>query len=90
MKQMERVVSDLKYKGQSEDNELNEAKNMFDNERRKSVGIEEAAARLQKEHKSLADEIDTLKRDVKETQSILKELTFKYNEANNVIDQLED
>lgn len=87
---MERVVSDLKYKSQSEDNELNEAKNMFDNERRKSVGVEEAAARLQKEHKSLVDEIDTLKREVRETESILKDLTLKYNEANNVIDRLED
>lgn len=31
MKQFERVTSDLKYKSQSEENELNEAKNLFDN-----------------------------------------------------------
>ena len=45
----------MKYKSQNEENELNEAKNLFEGERRKSMGIEQAAAQLQKEHKHLAE-----------------------------------
>ena len=45
----------MKYKDGNEENQLNEVKNTFDNERRKSVGIEQAAAKLQKEHQGLRD-----------------------------------
>ena len=31
LKQLERAVGDMKYKGNSEENDLNEAKNVFDN-----------------------------------------------------------
>lgn len=31
LKQLERAVGDMKYKGTSEENDLNEAKNLFDN-----------------------------------------------------------
>ena len=62
---MERVTNDLQYKSSNEENELNDARNLFDNERRKSVGIEQAAAKLQKEHKLLSEEVDLLKQEVK-------------------------
>lgn len=52
----------MKYKSGSEENEVNEAKNIFDQERRKSMGIEQAAAQLQKEHMNLAQLLDTLKK----------------------------
>lgn len=64
---MERVTSDLKYKSKGEENQLNDAKNLFENERRKSVGIEEAAARLQKEHAALTEELEVLRREVRQT-----------------------
>jgi predicted nucleic acid-binding Zn-ribbon protein len=64
---VERVTNDIKYKNRNEENELEEAKNLFENERRKSVGIEEAAARLQKEHKHLTEEIDSLRQELRET-----------------------
>ena len=35
---------------------------MFEGERRKSMGIEQAAAQMQKEHKHLNDEVDRLRR----------------------------
>lgn len=87
---MERVTKDLQYKTQNEENELGEAKDMFDGERRKSMGIEQAAAQLQKEHKHLADEVDILRNEVREAESILKDLSDKYNEANGVMDELEE
>ena len=61
---------------------------MFDGERRKSMGIEQAAAQLQKEYKHLGEEVDRLKAEVRETESILKELSDKYNAANRAMDEL--
>ena len=87
---MERVTNDLKYKSQNEDNELGQAKQMFEGERRKSMGIEQAAAHLQKDHQRLADEVDRLQNEVREAESILKDLSDKYNEANRVMDELEE
>ena len=65
LRQMERVTNDLKYKSQNEEKELDEAKNIFEGERRKSMGIEQAAAQMQKEHKHLNDEVDRLRREVR-------------------------
>lgn len=53
LKQLERAVGDMKYKSSGEENELNEVRTGFDNERRKSMGIEQTAAQLQKEHVKL-------------------------------------
>jgi polyhydroxyalkanoate synthesis regulator phasin len=76
---MERVTQDIQYKNKHEENELNEAKDLFDGERRKSMGIEQAAAHLQKEHKHLTEEVDILRKEVRETEAIIKELASKYN-----------
>ena len=85
---MERVIKDLQYKAQNEENELEEHRDLFEGERRKSMGIEQAAAQLQKEHKHLNEEVDRLRNEVREAESILKELGDKYNEANRVMDEL--
>jgi hypothetical protein len=58
-------VGDMKYKGTGEENELNEVRNGFDNERRKSMGIEQAAAQLQKEHVKLGDALNSIKKEIK-------------------------
>lgn len=62
---------------------------MFENERRKSVGVEEAAARLQKEHNALTNELDALRKQIKQAEIILKDLTSKYSQATAIVEELE-
>lgn len=90
LKQLERAVGDMKYKSSGEENELNEVRTGFDNERRKSMGIEQTAAQLQKEHVKLGQVLESVKKDIKETEAILKDLNGKFNEANKLIDRLEE
>lgn len=45
---------------------------------------------MQKEHKRLTDELDTLRREAREAESLIRELSSKYNENTRVIDNLED
>jgi len=47
-------MGDATYKTKNTQDELNEARGIFEGERRKSVGIETTAAQLQKEHKKLS------------------------------------
>jgi len=37
---LERAAGDIKYKSKAGEQELNEAKNLFEGERRKSMGVE--------------------------------------------------
>lgn len=52
----------MRYKTGNEENEMNEAKGLFEGERRKSLGIEQVAAQLQKEHLQLSEMLDSLKK----------------------------
>lgn len=54
------------------------------------MGIEQAAAQLQKEHIKLVDELSKLQKELKDSQNILRELTSKFNDANGLIDRLEE
>ena len=54
------------------------------------MGIEQVAAQIQKEHQHLSKEIDSLRQEVRETESILNELSSKYHEATKIMDTLED
>lgn len=90
LKQLERAVGDMKYKATGEESELNQVKNQFDNERRKSMGVEQAAAQLQKQHVRLAEQLEGVRKEIKETENVLKDLNNKFNDVNKVIDRLED
>lgn len=54
------------------------------------MGIEQAAAQLQKEHINLSQEIDSLKKEIRDNEAILRDLNNKFNEANKILDKLED
>ena len=52
------------------------------------MGIEQAAAQLQKEHINLSQEIDSLKKEIRDNEAILRDLNNKFNEANKILDKL--
>lgn len=54
------------------------------------MGIQQAAAQLQKEHIRLADELSKLQKQLKENELLLRDLSSKFTEANKVIDRLEE
>jgi predicted nucleic acid-binding Zn-ribbon protein len=58
-------MGDATYKNKNEESELNDIKNQFEGERRKSMSIEQTAAQLQKEHKSLTNELEELREELK-------------------------
>ena len=69
----------MNSKAKHNDDELDEVKNEYENERRNSVAIEYTAAQLQKEHKTISDELDSIKRHIKQQEGEIKELTKNFN-----------
>ena len=54
------------------------------------MGIEQAAAKLQKEHVNLSDALQNVRKEIKSTDAILKELNRKFQDATSHIDRLEE
>lgn len=65
-----------------------EFRKQFQAERRKSMSIEEAIVRLQRDNKGKAGEVANLKREIAENKSEIKDLSDKVQKAQQIIEAL--
>ena len=67
-----------------------ELKKQFQAERRKSMSIEEAIMRLQRDNKGKAGEVANLKKELAENKAEIKDITDKLQKAHEIIEALEE
>lgn len=70
--------------------ELMEFKKQFEAERRKSVSVEEAIMRLQKDNKNKANQIYNLQNELNEYKSEIDDLVDKNQKTTEIIEAIQE
>lgn len=68
-KNLERTVNELGRKSNLQEEEMNELKNMYDNERRKSMAVEKSIGQMQNENRNLHSRIRDLEHLIDDEKS---------------------
>lgn len=70
--------------------ELMEFKKQFEAERRKSVSVEEAIMRLQKDNKNKANQIYNLQNELNEYKAEIEDLVDKNQKTTEIIEAIQE
>ena len=80
----------MEYKHKQDQDDIDEARNLFEGERRKSMSVEQAIAQLQKEHQNLSTDLTEVSREIEDGERRVTALNDKLNSANSLVDRLEE